>query len=232
MAKVAATSSPQINHGGVSCGRHGSRLHHARAGFPVLTHVTVDDLRDLDRVLALRDQAIARGWLTGCEADRLNVIAAAVHGLRYADHNPGGLFVAMLRAHRWEMITQDDEDEARRWLRDCDEGSNRRTAPVRSALAPPIELSWDAHVVNLVQRIMARSGSARDPFLAVKQQDPTWTRDRWEQAQAELDRWQLQQTCARVRMADLQAIFDTEGPWDDADDEGSVQITDPLKEAP
>jgi len=36
-----------------------------------------------------------------------------------------------------------------------------------------------------------------EPFLAVKMQDPTWTRDRWEAAQAELAQWRLRQAQQR-----------------------------------
>jgi hypothetical protein len=71
----------------------------------------------MGRVLALGVQARARGWLTGSEADQLHVVAAAVHARRVG-HEPGALFVALLRDRRWEVLTQKDEDTARGWLRD------------------------------------------------------------------------------------------------------------------
>ena len=83
---------------------------------PTLRDVTLADLRDATRLLALHQQAIARGWLTGGEATQLNVVAAAVHARRVGDA-PCRLFVALLRDQRWEVITQENEDQARALLR-------------------------------------------------------------------------------------------------------------------
>src|SRR2546428_4752407 len=47
---------------------------------PTLREVTLADLGDVGRLLALHEQARARGWLRGGEAEQLNVVAAAVHG--------------------------------------------------------------------------------------------------------------------------------------------------------
>jgi len=187
---------------------------------PSLAHVTLDDLRDLDRVLALAEQAVPRGWLTRCEMDRLNAAAAAVHAQRQADHNPGGLFVAMLQDRRWHLITQAEEDEARGWLRDHDWGSPRRTVPAPSSLAPPPELSNDARVVEVARRVLAQAGWRGDPFLGLKVQDPTWTRERWERALAALENDRLQRRQAQARLTRLQAIVSPDGLWQDLEDNG------------
>ena len=76
---------------------------------------------DVARLLALHQHAIARGWLQGGEAAQLNVVAAAVHARRVGDA-PCRLFVALLRDQRWEVITQEDEDQARRLLREHRDG--------------------------------------------------------------------------------------------------------------
>ena len=83
---------------------------------PTLRNVILADLGDVARLLALHQQAIARGWLKGGEAAQLNVVAAAVHARRVGDA-PCRLFVALLRDQRWEVITQEDEDQARALLR-------------------------------------------------------------------------------------------------------------------
>ena len=80
---------------------------------PTLRNVPLADLNDVARLLALHQQAIARGWLQGSEAAQMNVVAAAVHARRVGEA-PCRLFVALLRDQRWEVITQEDEDQARR----------------------------------------------------------------------------------------------------------------------
>ena len=83
---------------------------------PVSGAPTTADLREGVSLRALHQHAIARGWLQGGEAAQLNIVAAAVHARRVGDA-PCRLFVALLRDQRWEVIMQEDEDEARRLLR-------------------------------------------------------------------------------------------------------------------
>jgi len=93
---------------------------------PTLRNVILADLSDVARLLALHQHALARGWLQGGEAAQLNVVAAAVHARRVGD-TPCRLFVALLRDQRWEVITQEDEDQARRLLRVARDGPAPRT---------------------------------------------------------------------------------------------------------
>ena len=191
---------------------------------PTLRDVTPADLTDVGRLLALWAQAQQRGWLSSSAADRLNVVAAAVHARRMG-HEPCRLFVALLRDRRWEVITQEDEDTAQRWLRDALYGPALRTAPEAAAppAAPAVPLSADARYVDAVPCVLPPAWRDQ-PFLAVKLQDPTWTRARWEQAQAELTQWRLQQAQANARgpLARLGAILAIEEPWEDAGDVGDV----------
>ena len=85
---------------------------------PTLRDVTLADLGDVGRLLVQHQQAIARGWLRGGEAARLNVVAAAMHAQRVGQA-PCRLFVALLRDQRWEVITQEEEDQACWLLRDA-----------------------------------------------------------------------------------------------------------------
>src|SRR2546425_757664 len=104
---------------------------------PTLRDVTLMDLGDVGRLLALHEQARARGWLRGGEAERLNVVAAAVHARRVGQA-PCRLFVALLRGRRWEGITQDDEGQARRVLGGHRGGPRPRTgSPAAQARGPP-----------------------------------------------------------------------------------------------
>lgn len=181
---------------------------------PTLRDVTLADLRDVDRLLALHHQAIARGWLRGGEAEQLTVVATAVHALRVGQA-PCRLFVALLKSQDWGVITQEDEDTARVWLRAYEADPRCPPAPEAQDSAPALPLSEDACVVLRAQQVLQHAGWQGDPFLAVKLQDPAWTRARWEQAQAELAQWRLQQAPARARgrLRRLGELWEGDARW-------------------
>ena len=160
-----------------------------------------------------------RGWVTWSEADRLNVVAAAVHARRVGQA-PCRLFVALLRDRRWEVLTQEDEDTAHRWLREHTYGPRPPAMPAVGTPAPAVPLSDDAHFAHLAQQVLRHDGWRDDPFLLVKRQYPEWTRARWERAQAELTQWRLLQAQANARspLARLGAILDRAAPWEDTGD--------------
>jgi hypothetical protein len=176
---------------------------------PTLRDVTLADLSAVDRLLALHQQARIRGWLRGGEAEQLNVVAAAVHARRVGQA-PCRLFVALLRDRRWEVITQEDEDRARTLLREHADGPCRRGVQAPAAAVPEISLSDDARFVLLAPQVLRQAGWRGEPFLGVKLQDPTWTRVRWEQAQAELTQWRVRQAQARRQGSGLEPLA---GPW-------------------
>jgi hypothetical protein len=194
---------------------HGQKNTETKA---TLRDVQPEDLRDLERLLALHHQAAMRGWVTWSEADRLNVVAAAVHARRVGQE-PCRLFVALLRDRRWEVITQEDEDTAHRWLREQAYGPWRPAMPSAATPVPAVPLSDDARFVDALQRVLPPDWRAR-PFLAVKLQDPTWTLARWEHVQAELTQWRLLQAQANTwsQLASLGTILDREVSWEDAGD--------------
>jgi len=160
-----------------------------------------------------------RGWVTWSEADRLNVVAAAVHARRVGQE-PCRLFVALLRDRRWEVITQEDEDTAHRWLREQAYGPRRPAMPAAGTAGTAVPLSDDAYFAHLAQQVLRAHGWRDDPFLLVQRQYPEWTRARWEQAQVELTQWRLLQAQANARsqLASLGAILDRKVPWEDAGD--------------
>jgi hypothetical protein len=145
-----------------------------------------EDLADLARLEALRQQAIARGWLRRCEADRLTFVAA-VHARRVGE-DPCALFVTLVRGQHWAVITQEDEDRARTLLREHATGPRRQAA---TAAAPERTLSDDARFVRLATQVLQQAGWPGEPLLAVQRQYPAWTRVRWDAAQAELAQWRL-----------------------------------------
>jgi hypothetical protein len=171
--------------------------------------VTLADLSDVDRLLALHQQAIARGWLRGGEAARLNVVAAAVHARRVGQA-PCRLFVALLRDQRWEVITQEDEDQARRLLREHRDGPLRRHTAEACAPVPDAALSDDARFALRAEQVLRQAGWCGEPFLGVKLHDPTWTRARWDAAQATLAQWRLRQAQQQRRLRALGAAAEAE----------------------
>lgn len=184
---------------------------------PTLRDVTLADLSDVSRLLALHQQVIARGWLRGGEAAQLTVVAAAVHARRVGQE-PCRLFVALLRDQRWEVITQEDEDQARTLLRGHRDGPRRRNAAA-CAPGPGAPLSDDARFALLAPQVLRQAGWPGAPFLGVKLHDPTWTRTRWDRAQAALAQWQRQQAQARQQWSGLEPL--AEVPWEESEtDEG------------
>jgi hypothetical protein len=58
--------------------------------------------------------------------------------------------------------------------------------------------------------VLRQVGWRGEPFLRVKLHDPTWTRDRWEQAQAELAQWRLRQAQQRRSLRALGEVAEDE----------------------
>jgi len=88
-------------------------------------------------------------------------------------------------------------------------GSAARAAPPPAA-APPA-LSPDAAIVRYVRTQLAQVGWQGEAFGLVSRADPTWTRERWECATAELAQAQAawQRASALNRVSDLTDVGDT-----------------------
>jgi hypothetical protein len=185
--------------------------------------VILADLSDVARLLALHQHAIARGWLPGGEAAQLNVVAAAVHARRVGDA-PCRLFVALLRDRRWEVITQEDEDQACALLRVYREGPRQRRAPEARAPEPDEGLSADARFVVRAAQVLRQAGWRGELFLGVKLIDPTWTWTRWEQGQATLVQWQQQQVRTRQQGSSLEALGTASGKASESEEEDRAAV--------
>jgi hypothetical protein len=102
---------------------------------PTLDDVRPEDLREVGRTLELYRQAVDRKLTSPSEDGRLKFLAVAEHARAVGTVNPVGLFARLVRRGWWHFATQDDEDAARRRLREHLHGPARTpkfTAPRRS----------------------------------------------------------------------------------------------------
>ena len=117
--------------------------------------------------------------------------------------NPCGLLAALIRRQLWHYVTESDEDTASTRLKEHLYGQSRQSKPLPSCttLELPV-LSKDAFVVHELQRELARRGWQGDLFAWVYRTDPTWSRERWDRATAELAQaqasWQYANACNRL----------------------------------
>jgi hypothetical protein len=173
---------------GVYISESESKKTEATADRPTLRDVKPEDLLDPARLLDLHAQAVAAGYVSSSEADRLNVFAAANHARVIGSRNPPGLFVRILRSGLWSFLTQDDEDVARVQLRRvlyperASAGLPRGEAP-----RPSPGISADARFVRDVTAQLRQRGIPESSvWRLVNHERPEWTRERWDAALAEL----------------------------------------------
>jgi len=84
---------------------------------PNLRAVTPEDLKSFTRARALFFQAVQAGWIRGSESDFLNWVAAAVRANTAKKvREPVRVFVSIVRGKRWELISQAQEDRARKLI--------------------------------------------------------------------------------------------------------------------
>jgi hypothetical protein len=126
-------------------------------------------------------------------------VATAEHVLARQARNPGGLFAALLHRPQWQVITQADEDAARRRLCSYTEAADRSPAAMVGwdsrpgaagppATAGPAPLSQDALVVQTLTADLHRVGQTGNLLRLVQRHGylPDWTPARWERAAQEL----------------------------------------------
>ena len=94
-----------------------SGVQEQRKSPPQLRCIELSDLRDMERLLELHQQAIHAGWIDGSEASRVFFVAAAVRVRQTKSSNPVKVFVVLVRRYLQSHITQAQEDEALRLLR-------------------------------------------------------------------------------------------------------------------
>jgi hypothetical protein len=153
---------------------------------PTLRHIVPEDLQDTSRLLALFEQAQREGLIGKSDGERLTFVSLAEHARVVGAQNPCGLFAELLRRERWHFITESDEAVAHQRLKTHLYGrsSQAQGLPQPHALQP--ELSQDATIVRYLQTHLARAGLQGDVFALVHREDPSWTRERWDDAVLEL----------------------------------------------
>ena len=163
---------------------------------PTLRDIRPEDLRDPARLMTLHGQAIAQGFISDSEADRLNFFAAANHSRVIGSINPPGLFAWMVRTRSFKFATQDDEDAARVQIRRAlyptlsPDGSPRGGPLSGFNEGPPKRptLSDDARFVQDITQVLKAKGVAKSStWRLVNRERPEWTRERWDAASAELN---------------------------------------------
>ncbi len=176
-------------HAGVYISKSESKKTKAAADRPTLRDVKPEDLRDPARLLDLHAQAMAAGYVSPSEIDRLNFFAAANHARVIGSRNPPGLFVRIVRSGLWNFLTQDDEEVARVELRRVlyPEAAARKSPRGEAAAPFGGGLSDDARFVRDITNLLRQRGIAESlMWRLVNRERPEWTRERWEAARAEL----------------------------------------------
>lgn len=118
---------------------------------PTLRDIRPEDLRDTSRTLELHRQAVAAGWSTASEADRLRFVTAAAHAESIAATNPAGLFRAIVEGRRWGFLTQGDEERARARIRSHE--SARNGPPPRRRPGQPTATGQPATLAAILARL-------------------------------------------------------------------------------
>lgn len=178
---------------------------------PMLSDIVHEDLHDTARLLILFGQATTQGLIGHSESARLTFLATAEHARVYGSQNPCGLFAALIRRQCWHYVTDSDEDAASRRLRQHLYGDDPQPRPMPQPVvtASPV-LSKDAFIVRELQRELERRGFRGEAFRWVHHEDPTWSRERWDRAIAEVAQaqatWQHAKTCNRL--GDLSGLAD------------------------
>jgi hypothetical protein len=125
---------------------------------PSLDDVRPEDLTDVGRTLRLFDQAVARRLVVNSEADRLKFLAIAEHARVVGTVNTCGLFARLVRRGLWHFATLDDEDAARRRLRQHLHGRPEPAAPPpprSSTFVPDAPAPAPSTLASVMERLLA-----------------------------------------------------------------------------
>ena len=157
---------------------------------PNIRDIQPRDLSDTERLLKLHDQACGLGLASSSEAGRLEFLSLAQRA-RSRGRKPGAMFAWLLREQKYGFITQSDEDQASRMLREHLTGPQQRavhrerwagnTAAGRRGRAQPepAEFTDEERFVLACIRV-AKQHRICDPFEIVQAEG--WTREKWDQA--------------------------------------------------
>lgn len=153
-------------------------------GPPNIRSVQLDDLNDTHRMLELHKQAVGLGLSSSSQAGLLDFLCFAERA-RSRGHKAGALFFWLLKHRKSEFITQSDEDQASRRLRELMDGPSvkpqqRLGGQGQERPEPACELTDDERFVVACTRAASKA-KLEDPFH-IARASRGWTRERWDTA--------------------------------------------------
>ena len=194
---VSGDAAGVADGGSRPAGGDGSRRNRAKGRVP---HVGTDDLRQTERLMARFGEAVQRGAMTDCEADRLNWAGAAERALEVGK-NPPAVFAAIVRDQRFQVISGEQEQRAHRRLKRWRDGperpreSEQGPSAGNASAAPRQGVSGDARAAGVILarartrpriRNLPRDQLAAEIWPEIRQRKPDWTWERWQRA---VDEW-------------------------------------------
>lgn len=105
--------------------RHGACAESEESPEITLRAVQLADLRSPNRLRVLFEEAVRAGFVRRCQADEFRFAAAAERALRLGTRNPAGFFATVIRRGLWHVISQADEDAAKRRAADSSRPPSR-----------------------------------------------------------------------------------------------------------
>jgi len=151
--------------------------------------VVFDDLNDIHRLLELHTQAVGLGIASSSQAGVLDFVCFAERA-RSKGKKAGALFFWLVSNNKTEFITQSDEDQASRRIRELHNGPSVKPRQEwggqgQERPEPVPELTDDERFVVACTRA-ARKANLEDPFH-IARASRGWTRERWDAAVWSLD---------------------------------------------
>jgi hypothetical protein len=83
---------------------------------PTLHDIELRDLKEFSRTEMLYQEAVRKDWIRDSEANFLNWVAAAVRAKTVKARDPVRVFSWIVRRNAWHMITQEQEERARKGI--------------------------------------------------------------------------------------------------------------------
>ena len=166
------------------------------------------DLTSIKRLTVLFAIAQELGWVGQGEMEFMEFVALAERARTYGTQSKGGMFYRLVRNRNYRaFITQEQEDRARCLIQEYRE--RRQTQP-KPRSCPGPTLSKDTQIVQVITEKLTRAGFTGDIFSELTRQCPDWTRERWDRATIELERFRLMQRQRALgpRAADVDVLRD------------------------
>jgi hypothetical protein len=160
---------------------------------PSWTNLTINDLRINVRTELLWNQAVKKELFKTNQADRINFFSAIAHALRVGKQNPCGLFRMIVEKGLWRFISQTDEFNGLRRLKNLETTylnpiSENTLQIANIGGVDRAELSKDALTVKILREEFTKN-RMRGNILKLAQHNGAlkdWDQERWEKAEMEL----------------------------------------------